>query len=107
MLFCSNFFTMLHRALLEQLLYHAGLVPNQIIEFNSLGAMLASICAGLGMSFLPTSVISRYVQDGLMNSYAVPKAYSIVSTVFIYRKDHFINAAFSKFLNSIEKSFSI
>ena len=71
---------------------------SNIIEFNSLGAMLASICAGLGVSLLPKSVTAPYIKSGQMCGLEVPEAYADTMTVFVYRKDHIRNAAFQEFL---------
>lgn len=90
-----------YRALLERLLEKRNIVTNNIIEFNSLGAMLASICAGLGMSLLPESITASYIQSGQMSGLEIPAAYADAMTVFIYRKDHIPNAAFIKFLELV------
>lgn len=37
-----------------------------------------------------------------MSSHEVSEEYSEVSTVFIYRKDHFLNTAFLRFLDMLE-----
>ncbi|MDO5294467.1 MAG: LysR family transcriptional regulator [bacterium] len=92
-----------YRKNLEQLVQHEGLAPKQILEFNSLSAMLASICAGLGMSLLPLSIVDKYIKEGLMTSYPLPEAYSSLKTVIVYRKDHYVNTAFSAFLDCLSK----
>ena len=88
-----------YRKTLEEFLMHEGITPERIIEFNSLSAMIPSICSGLGMSLLPSSVVSNYIKDGLMSTFPIPEAYSVIPTVIAYRKDHFINTAFQSFLN--------
>ncbi|MCM1221401.1 MAG: LysR substrate-binding domain-containing protein [Lachnospiraceae bacterium] len=87
-----------YRKVLEQLVQQEGITPEHIIEFNSLGAILASICAGLGISLLPTSVVEPYLSDGIMSSFTIPEAHSVISTVLVYRKDHYMNTAFREFL---------
>ena len=49
-----------YRHLLEQLLHNNDIVPKQVIEYDSIGAIIASLCAGLGISLLPSSVLSEY-----------------------------------------------
>lgn len=90
-----------YRVMLEQLLEKQNIVTKNIIEFNSLGALLASICAGLGVSLLPKSVTAPYIKSGQMCGLEVPAAYADTMTVFIYRKDHIPNAAFTKFLKLV------
>lgn len=92
-----------YRKNLEQFLLHEGITPERIIEFNSLGAMIASICAGLGVSLLPSTIVSNYLKDNLMSTYPIPEAYSVIPTVIAYRKDHFENAAFKAFLECIQE----
>lgn len=87
-----------YRKTLEQLVHQEGVMPEQIIEFNSLGAILASVCAGLGMSLLPASVVEPYLSDNIMSGFSIPEAYTAISTVLVYRKDHFMNTAFHNFL---------
>lgn len=91
-----------YRKTLEEFLLHEGITPERIIEFNSLSAMIPSICSGLGMSLLPSSVVAKYIRDGLMSTFPIPEAYSVIPTVIAYRKDHFINAAFQSFLDLIK-----
>lgn len=88
-----------YRKTLEGFLMHEGITPARIIEFNSLSAMISSICSGLGMSLLPSSVVANYINDELMSTFPIPEVYSVIPTVIVYRKDHFINAAFQAFLN--------
>ncbi len=90
-----------YRKILEQLVLQEGVAPEQIIEFNSLGAILASVCAGLGMSLLPASVVESYLSENIMSSFPIPEAHSVITTVLVYRKDHFINSAFQRFLKII------
>jgi len=91
-----------YRQVLEQLLFREGITSENIIEFNSLGAIITSICAGLGIGLLPLCTVNSYIADGLMKSYAIPEEFSILATVIAYRKDHFKNAAFNSFLNLIQ-----
>lgn len=88
-----------YRKTLEELLQHEEITPEHIIEFNSLSALIASICAGVGISLLPSSIVASYIKDGLMTTYPIPEAYTVIPTVIAYRKDHFKNEAFRAFLN--------
>ncbi|MDF2987449.1 MAG: gltR 1 [Eubacterium sp.] len=92
-----------YRHLLESLLKDEGIIPNQIIEFNSLNAMISSLCAGLGISLLPESMISNYRNSDIISTFKIPEKYSSVPTVFIYRKDYYLNTAFIELLNILQK----
>lgn len=88
-----------YRKILEQWLHNEGLIPNKIIEFESLGAMIASVSSGLGMSLLPISVVEKYVHTGILRCHSIQNSYANVPTVFIYRKDRFMSKALIKFID--------
>lgn len=88
-----------YRKILEQWLHNEGLIPNKIMEFDSLGAIIASVCSGLGMSLLPVSVVEKYVQAGILRCHFIQNSYANVPTVFIYRKDRFMSKALIKFID--------
>ncbi|MCH3963271.1 MAG: LysR family transcriptional regulator [Clostridium sp.] len=88
-----------YRKILEQLLYNEGLIPNKIIEFDSLGAIISSVCSGLGVTLLPLSVVERYVQAGTLKCHTIQNLCTSVPTVFIYRKDKFMSSSLIKFMD--------
>lgn len=88
-----------YRKILEQWLHNEGLIPNKIIEFESLGAMIASVCSGLGMSLLPISAVEKYVHAGTLRCHSIKNSYANVPTVFIYRKDRFMSKALIEFID--------
>lgn len=90
-----------YRKILEQWLHNERLVPDKIIEFDSLGAIISSVCSGLGMSLLPISAVEKYVQAGTLRCHSIQNSYSDVPTVFIYRKDRFMSRALIKFIDMI------
>ncbi|EKQ54382.1 MULTISPECIES: LysR family transcriptional regulator [unclassified Clostridium] len=89
-----------YRKKLEQSLHNEGLIPNKIIEFNSLGAIIASVCSGLGISLLPASVVEKYVQAGTLRCHPIQNSHANVPIVFIYRKDRFMSKALVKFIDT-------
>ena len=68
---------------------------------NSLGAMIANICAGIGCGYLPRSIVQPYIDRGVMVEYMLDDPFSALDVVFIYRKDHIQDAAFRFFLNML------
>lgn len=74
---------------------------DRLTTINSLAAMIANITAGLGFGYLPKSIAQEYITSGLMIEYAVDDPYSEFDVVFIYRKDHIMNAAFRYFLEML------
>lgn len=90
-----------YRRILEQWLHNEGLIPNKIIEFDSLGAIISSVCSGLGMSLLPMSVVKEHVQAGTLRCHSIQNSYANVPTVFVYRKDRFMSNALIKFIDML------
>jgi len=75
---------------------------NRIHEMNSLSANIANICAGIGYGYLPRSAVSAYVAQGLMREYEVYDPYSELNVVFVYRRDRIMDAAFLRFLETLQ-----
>lgn len=88
-----------YRARLEQWLNHERVIPNKIMEFGTLEAIIGCVSAGLGISLLPYSVISKHVESEVLQCHQIPAEYRNVKTVFIYRKDSFIPASLVKFID--------
>ena len=61
---------------------------DRLTEQNSLGAMIAGISAGIGFGYLPHSIVSQYVESGIMCEFPFDDPYSNLQIEFIYRKDH-------------------
>ena len=89
-----------YRHLLEQLLHDNNIVPKQAIEYDSISGIIASLCAGLGISLLPRSVLSEYQKYNMLSTMEVDECYSLVDTYFIYRNDYYFTTAFSHFCDS-------
>lgn len=90
-----------YRHLLEELLRSRGIVPKQVIEYDSVSAIIAGLCAGLGISLLPASVLSAYTAAHMLNTIEIDDRYSSVDTYLIYRSDSYVTTAFSVFINSL------
>lgn len=88
-----------YRMILEQWLHKEGLIPNKIIEFDTIEAIIGCVCAGLGISLLPISVVEKYVQTGILRCHSIENSYTKVATVFIYRKDRFMSTSLIKFID--------
>ncbi len=90
-----------YRYLLEQLLHSRNIVQKQIIEYDSIGAIIASLCSGFGISLLPHSVLSEYKKNEMLNTIEIDESYSSVDTYFIYCKDYYPTTAFLYFRDSL------
>ncbi len=80
---------------------HKALYKDRFTIFNSLGAMISNICAGIGYGYLPWTIVAPYIQSGAMKYYPLYDPYADLEIVFIYRKDHIMDAAFRFFLDGL------
>lgn len=90
-----------YRAKFEQWLRYEGILPNKMMEFGALEAIVGCVAAGLGISLLPFSVVEKYVKNGNIKYHAIPKEFAKVQTLFVYRKDEFMTTAMVKFIEMI------
>ena len=73
----------------------------RLTVFNSLGAMITNIIAGLGFGYLPESIVEDYVKRDLMNIYPIEDPFSEFDVVFTYIKDHIQTASFRYFIDML------
>lgn len=76
---------------------------DRLTVLNSLGAMIANICAGIGCGYLPRSIVAPYLESGILTEYPLEDPYSMLEVLFIYRRDHVMDAAFRFFLETLRK----
>ncbi len=76
-----------YRAHLENWLRISGRVPYKIIEFGSIEGILGCVAAGMGISFLPRSVVdSSRVQENI-SIHNLPTGIANMTTWFVRRKN--------------------
>ncbi|WP_346235075.1 LysR family transcriptional regulator [Lysinibacillus telephonicus] len=92
-----------YREKVEQWLQKEGLIPNQVMEFGTIDAIIGCVEGGLGISMLPQSVVAKNVQNGTLRQYSLPNEYGKVKTVFIYRKDKYLPASLKEFINMLDE----
>ena len=81
-----------------------ALYADRFLIFNSLGAMISNICAGIGYGYLPWTIVEHYLASGAMREYPLDDPYADLEIFFVYRKDHIMDAAFRYFLEKVEKA---
>lgn len=86
-----------YRKLLERWQEDEGIAGTQIMEFDSLGAIVASISAGLGVGFMPASAVASFTAGNLLRSYAAPDRYGLVPVRFVWRRDRRIDRGLQAF----------
>ncbi|AMA71494.1 MULTISPECIES: LysR family transcriptional regulator [Aneurinibacillus] len=90
-----------YRARLRRWLESEGIVPGKEMEFGTLETILGSVVSGLGITLIPKMTVKHLEAEGEVRCYAIPKEYSIVSTVFVYRSGSHMTNALAKFIETI------
>ncbi|MFP3125655.1 MULTISPECIES: LysR family transcriptional regulator [Bacillaceae] len=94
-----------YREKFSHLLQEEGLLPVKLMEFGTLETIIGCVSAGLGISLLPRSIVVAHEQQGRVRSHILPDKYSLVTTMFIRRKDALITPALSAFLTEMRSQF--
>ena len=76
-----------YRQRLEAILSDQGVLPSEVIEFTSLGAILSSVSAGLGIALMPRSAVSAFAGSGSLSQHPLPGPYKTIEISLAYRKD--------------------
>ena len=87
-----------YRKTLENWLCSEEVIPQYLMEFGSLEAIIGCVNAGLGISLLPKSVIERFSQQFSLSLYELPENFAQVTTYFIRRKDTVQTLALKRFI---------
>lgn len=93
----------MYRAKLNEWFFDQGEVPSKTMELGTLETMINSVISGLGIAYIPYEVAERYIEDGYLYHYELPKQYSKISTVFIYRKSQYVTPALQKLIETIDE----
>jgi len=86
-----------YRAQLEAWLRKTGRRPFQTIEFGSVEGILGCIAAGMGISFLPHSVVERPHFQNNYSFHALPEGFGNMITWFVRRRNEKPNKALLAF----------
>ncbi len=92
----------MYRAKLNEYFNSRGTQPARAMELGTLETTLISVISGLGVAYLPYGAVEEYVEKGNVYYYELPKKYSEISTVFIYRKDDYMTPALKEFVETIQ-----
>ena len=76
-----------YRAQLENWLKETGRWPYQVIEFGSVEGILGCIAAGMGVSFLPRSVVERQHFQNNYSFHSLPEDFGNMITWFVRRHE--------------------
>src|SRR5699024_8415176 len=93
-----------YREQLHEWLTDKEIVPTKVMELGTLETTVGYVIAGLGVAYLPYSEVELYERKGKMRCYNLPKKYSEISTVFIYRKEDYMTTATKAFISTIQEN---
>lgn len=86
-----------YRQVLETWLADEGLIANRVIEFQSLGGLLASVSAGLGIALFPAGTVNSFAPNAL-SMHAIPEKYRQIPIQFVWRKNSWVNSSLKQFI---------
>ena len=90
-----------YRQRLDTLLANLGILAPEPLEFGSIEAIIACVCAGVGITLLPRGVATQALREGLVNVHELPADLAEVETVFVRRVDGYLSSALATFLDSV------
>lgn len=76
-----------YRKQLETWLHNSGLIPYRIMEFSTIETIIGCVSAGMGITFLPRSVLGGNLASDKFSVHPLPVEVSHVTTRFLRRKD--------------------
>ena len=95
-----------YRRALETWLRGEGIVPKDIIEYDSVAGILAGVVAGLGITLLPESAAASYIDSGFLKKHELPPAVADKETVLIRRRHDFLPSSVKCLAELCRKSYS-
>ncbi|WP_029912223.1 LysR family transcriptional regulator [Pelobacter seleniigenes] len=90
-----------YREQLEEWLRRTGKLPYRIVEFGSLEGIMGCVAAGMGVSFLPRSVVQRPQYQDHCSFHRLPEDISNMTTWFVRRRDEVPGKAMQAFMDLI------
>jgi DNA-binding transcriptional LysR family regulator len=94
-----------YRAQLERWLHDSGKTPYQIIEFGSIEGILGCIAAGMGISFLPRSVVDKKHILDTCSVHSIAEEFGSMTTWFVRRRDEAPSKAMQAFMSMISTNY--
>jgi LysR family transcriptional regulator, cell division regulator len=86
-----------YRAQLERWLRVSGKLPDKIMEFGSIEGILGCISAGMGISFLPRSIIETKHMQNDYSLHSIPEEFGHMTTWFVRRRNEKASKAMQVF----------
>jgi DNA-binding transcriptional LysR family regulator len=90
-----------YRAQLERWLRETRKLPYRIMEFGSIEGILGCVSAGMGVSFLPRSVIETQQKQNNFSLHSIPREFGHMTTWFVMRRNENTSKAMQVFRDMI------
>lgn len=87
-----------YRRVLERMLADYGIAAVHTMEFTSLGAILASVSAGLGISVFPATAINSFTAGDSLRMISLPEEYKTADIYLIFRRQSAGNRTLRNFI---------
>lgn len=87
-----------YRRVLERMLADYGIAAVHTMEFTSLGAILASVSAGLGISVFPATAIDSFTAGDSLRMISLPEEYKTADIYLIFRRQSVGNRTLRNFI---------
>ena len=87
-----------YRRVLERMLADYGIAAVHTMEFTSLGAILASVSAGLGISVFPATAINSFTAGDSLRMISLPEEYKTADIYLIFRRQSVGNRTLRDFI---------
>jgi DNA-binding transcriptional LysR family regulator len=86
-----------YRHQLETWLHKSGFIPYRIMEFSTIETIIGCVSAGMGITFLPRSVLTGNLYNEKIAIHQLPPEVAHVTTRFLRRKDSIEPKALAEF----------
>lgn len=87
-----------YRRVLERMLADYGIAAVHTMEFTSLGAILASVSAGLGISVFPATALNSFTAGDSLRMISLPEEYKTADIYLIFRRQSAGNRTLRNFI---------
>ena len=88
-----------YRQRLEEILARRGAVGLRQLEFGTIETIVSCVAAGLGITLLPLGVLEAAAYRGRVALHKLPAAEARADTLFIRRRDAYVQSALASFLD--------
>ena len=92
-----------YRKQTENWLAEQKLIIKNIIECDSIPAILSSVTAGMGYAVLPQNLVIEHIRNEFLYAHDLPKKYSSIPLNLCYRKDMKLNEGMKKYIEINKK----